>query len=282
MTDPIGLGTPRGPGFQQVPISWQPPAAAVPERAAGRRRGALASATLVALLAGGLAGGAAGWYAGRPGEEPRSAALPRSAAGPVPTLAGLSGTAAMVLPSVVSVEARRGSGSGFAIDQVGHVLTNAHVVEDTDTATVILHDGRRLSARVIGSDEAYDLAVLQVEPGSGLIPAMLARSADVRVGDQVLAIGSPLGLAGTVTSGIVSALDREVRLGNGGGKQTALQTDASINPGNSGGPLVNVRGEVVGVNTVIATLSRRGGNIGIGFAIPVDRAASVAERIIRD
>jgi putative serine protease PepD len=123
--------------------------------------------------------------------------------------------------------------------------------------------------------------VLQVEPGSGLIPAMLARSADVRVGDQVLAIGSPLGLAGTVTSGIVSALDREVRLGNGG-KQTALQTDASINPGNSGGPLVNVRGEVVGVNTVIATLSRRGGNIGIGFAIPVDRAASVAERIIRD
>ncbi|GAA0979547.1 hypothetical protein GCM10009555_044560 [Acrocarpospora macrocephala] len=282
MTDPIGLGTPSGPGFQQVPIEWRPVARAVPERPEERRRrGALASATLVALLVGGAAGGAAGWLAGRPGEEQRAVALPRSAAGPLPSAGSLSGTASTVLPSVVSVEAGSGSGSGFAIDQIGHVLTNAHVVDDADSVTVILHDGRRLSARVIGSDEAYDLAVLQVEAGSGLVPAMLARSADVRVGDQVLAIGSPLGLAGTVTSGIVSALDREVQLGNGG-RQTALQTDASINPGNSGGPLVNVRGEVVGVNTVIATLSRRGGNIGIGFAIPVDRAASVAERIIRD
>ncbi|GAA0401428.1 hypothetical protein Acor_38530 [Acrocarpospora corrugata] len=283
MTDPIGLGTPSGPGFRQAPIEWRPAARAVPDRLEPpRRRGALAAATLVALLVGGAAGGAAGWFAGRPGEEPRAAvALPRSAAGPVPTAGGLSGTAATVLPSVVSVEAGRASGSGFAIDQAGHVLTNAHVVDDAGSVTVILHDGRRLSAQVVGTDAAYDLAVLQVAAGSGLIPAMLARSADVRVGDQVLAIGSPLGLAGTVTSGIVSALDREVTLGSGG-RQTALQTDASINPGNSGGPLVNVRGEVVGVNTVIATLSRRGGNIGIGFAIPVDRAASVAERIIRD
>jgi len=148
--------------------------------------------------------------------------------------------------------------------------------------SVVLDDGRRLPAEVVGTDEAYDLAVLAVADPAGLTPATLGRSADVRVGDQVLAVGSPLGLSGTVTAGIVSALDREVRLGNGGGRQTALQTDASINPGNSGGPLVNARGEVIGVNTAIATLRRSSGSIGIGFAIPIDRAASVAERIIRN
>jgi putative serine protease PepD len=150
-----------------------------------------------------------------------------------------------VLPSVVSVEVGRGTGSGFIVDAAGHIVTNAHVVAGASgDVRVVLDDGRRLSAEVVGSDESYDLAVLAVRNASGLTPATLGRSADVRVGDQVLAVGSPLGLSGTVTAGIVSALDREVRLG--GRRQTALQTDASINPGNSGGPLVNARGEVIG------------------------------------
>ncbi|WP_329092162.1 MULTISPECIES: S1C family serine protease [unclassified Streptosporangium] len=289
---PPGLGRPRGPGF----APGDPPSAAQPEAtgpppgpaATARRAGAgrvLVAAALVAMVTGGVAGVAGA----RLTEEERAApvALPRSTAGPVGPSAsagvagGLSGTAAKVLPSVVSVESGRGSGSGFVIDGAGHLLTNAHVLAGGTSVTVVLSDGRRLPATVVGTDEAYDLAVLRVDDARGLVPAELGRSADVAVGDQVLAIGSPLGLAGTVTGGIVSALDRQVRLGGGG--QTALQTDASINPGNSGGPLVNARGEVIGVNTAIATLSRRGaGSIGIGFAIPIDRAAPVAERIIRE
>jgi putative serine protease PepD len=191
----------------------------------------------------------------------------------------MSATAARVLPSVVSVESGSAGGSGFVVDDRGHILTNAHVVDGNATATVVLSDGRRLSARVIGADDDEDLAVLEVRYPGELTPATLGRSAGLSVGDQVLAIGSPLGLSGTVTAGIVSALDREVRLG--GARRTAVQTDASINPGNSGGPLVNARGEVVGVNTAIAA-GRGGGNIGIGFAIPIDRAAPIAERIIRN
>ncbi|TMR08298.1 trypsin-like serine protease, partial [Nonomuraea turkmeniaca] len=204
---------------------------------------------------------------------------PRAAPAPSASLTGLSATAARVLPSVVSVEVGRGGGSGFVVDARGHILTNAHVVSGYDNVTVILNDGRRLPAQVIGEDDDEDLAVLEVSYPGDLTPATLGRSSDLAVGDQVLAIGSPLGLSGTVTAGIVSARDREVRLG--GARRTAVQTDASINPGNSGGPLVNVRGEVVGVNTAIAA-GRGGGNIGIGFAIPIDRAAPIAERIIRN
>ncbi|MFI6510271.1 S1C family serine protease [Streptosporangium sp. NPDC050855] len=260
-------------------------APAVPVRKGSGRL--LAAAVLVAALTGGAAGVAGGRLA--VGDEAAPAALPRAAAAPpVPsgspgTAGGLSGTAARVLPSVVSVESGRGAGSGFVIDGSGHLLTNAHVLAGSAAGagvTVVLDDGRRLPAAVVGTDEAYDLAVLRVDDARGLTAAVLGRSADLAVGDQVLAVGSPLGLAGTVTGGIVSALDRQVRLGGRG--QTALQTDASINPGNSGGPLVNARGEVVGINTAIATLSRRGtGSIGIGFAIPIDRAVPVAERIIR-
>jgi putative serine protease PepD len=192
---------------------------------------------------------------------------------------GLSATAAQVLPSVVSVEAGRGGGSGFVVDARGHVLTNAHVIRGESEVTVVLNDGRRLPARVLGADFDEDLAVLEVDGAANLPAATLGRSGELAVGDQVLAIGSPLGLSGTVTAGIVSAVDREVRLG--GSTRRAVQTDASINPGNSGGPLVNARGEVVGVNTAIAA-GRGGGNIGIGFAIPIDRAAPIAERIIRN
>jgi putative serine protease PepD len=236
------------------------------------------AAALVAAATG-AAAGVAGARLSEGSEPAPAAALPRVAPAPSASLSGLSATAARVLPSVVSVAAGRGGGSGFVVDDRGHVLTNAHVVSGRDDVAVILNDGRRLAARVVGEDEDEDLAVLQVSVPGGLTPATLGRSGDLSVGDQVLAIGSPLGLSGTVTAGIVSALDREVRLGSA--RRTAVQTDASINPGNSGGPLVNARGEVVGVNTAIAA-SRGGGNIGIGFAIPIDRAAPIAERIIRN
>ncbi|HEX2317253.1 MAG TPA: trypsin-like peptidase domain-containing protein, partial [Thermomonospora sp.] len=225
------------------------------------------------------AGAVGGWAAGDQAPPP----LRQSAAGPVNGAGDLSDMAARVQVSVVSVEVRtgtsRGTGSGFVLDRSGHVLTNAHVVDGGGEVTVVLPDRRRLAARVVGADGRQDIAVLAIDPSDSPPPLVMGRSADVRVGDPVLAIGSPLGLAGTVTGGIVSALDREVRLGNAA-SSLVLQTDASINPGNSGGPLVNARGEVVGVNT--AMLSRGGsGSIGIGFAIPADRAVDTAQRLIR-
>ena len=172
------------------------------------------------------------------------------------------------------------SGSGFVLDDRGHVITNHHVVEGATTVRLQLASGRSLSAVVVGSRASDDIAVLQVEDPSDLDPAVLGSSADLVIGESVIAVGSPLGLQGTVTGGIVSALDREASLG-GQAAQRMIQTDAPINPGNSGGPLVDLDGRVVGVNTAIATLGGQGsGSIGIGFAVPIDRAVDVAERII--
>jgi putative serine protease PepD len=286
-----GLGRPRGPDFRQgtIPVQAAVPVPAVPRPPAGsppppRRGRVLVTAALVAALTGGAAGlaGAAAFRDGEPVALPRAVpAVPGGTPSATPggNLSGLSATAAAVLPSVVSIEAGRAGGSGFVVDERGHILTNAHVVRGQYDVTVVLSDGRRLSARVLGSDDDEDLAVLELTSTARPPAATLGRSADLAVGEQVLAIGSPLGLAGTVTAGIVSATDREVRLGSA--YRTAVQTDASINPGNSGGPLVNARGEVVGVNTAIAAV-RGGGNIGIGFAIPIDRAAPIAERLIRN
>ncbi|KAB2339633.1 S1C family serine protease [Actinomadura rudentiformis] len=287
----FGLGEPRGPDFVAPPptpvwpvdTSPAPAPPPVPESAPARRASRImVAAILAAALTGGVAGAAGGLLTG----DREAGPLAQSTAGPANGAGDLSDVAARVQPSVVSIEVRsgssRGTGSGFVIDRAGHILTNAHVVEGGGTATVVLADRRRVTARLLGADRANDLAVLSIAASDSPPPLAFGRSADVRVGDPVLALGSPLGLAGTVTSGIVSALSREVRLGDGD-RQTALQTDASINPGNSGGPLVNARGEVVGVNTAIATLSRggSGGSIGIGFAIPVDRAVDGAQRIIR-
>jgi putative serine protease PepD len=159
------------------------------------------------------------------------------------------------------------------------VLTNHHVIENSSTLRLQLSTGRTVRAVVVGSSEANDIAVLRADP-SALTPARVGQSSALRIGQPVLAVGSPLGLQGTVTAGIVSAVDREARLG-GQAAQQLIQTDASINPGNSGGPLVNLDGQVVGVNTAIATMGgRASGSIGIGFAVPIDRAADVAERII--
>jgi len=168
------------------------------------------------------------------------------------------------------------AGSGVIVNAAdGYILTNHHVVENADEITVTLVDDRSLEARVIGSDAGSDIAVLQVEPGN-LAEMALGDSDDVRVGDFVLAIGNPFGLQHTVTSGIVSGLGRTGI--NPEGYEDFIQTDASINPGNSGGALVNLNGELIGINSAI--LSGSGGNIGIGFAIPVNMARSIMDQLV--
>jgi putative serine protease PepD len=217
----------------------------------------------------------------------------------------LSEAAASVLPSVVSIQVEAGeaagSGSGIVISEDGQILTNNHVVAaaaDGGQLTVAFSDGERADAEILGRDPASDLAVIQAQDVDGLTPATLGSSADLNVGDTVLAIGSPLGLDGSVSAGIVSALHRAISLQGeqspfGNGQQVvdnavidAIQTDAAINPGNSGGALVNAEGEVVGINTAIASLAQgtsgQGGSIGLGFAIPIDSARDIAAQLVED
>jgi putative serine protease PepD len=189
--------------------------------------------------------------------------------------------AAAVLPSVVDVSAGSARGSGFAIDDEGHIMTNSHVVEGFSRVQVRMTDGRQTAARVVGTDPTTDVAVLEIA-GSPPPAATLGVSTALRIGQPVIAVGAPLGLTSTVTAGIVSATDRTARLGPGLSSELQMvQTDASINPGNSGGPLANLEGQVVGMNTAIATVGGpEAGSIGIGFAVPIDRAATVARQII--
>jgi putative serine protease PepD len=239
----------------------------------------LLAGLLIAAVAAG-SGGAAGWYASLWANAPTG--TPRLAAdATVPE--ALVGAAEEALPGVVSVEVvgedEASSGSGFVIDDQGHIMTNNHVVASGGRITVVGQDGAERTARLVGRVARTDIAVLRVTDGAeAMRPLTLGRSTELKVGEPVLAVGSPLGLSGSVTAGIVSAVDRQVRMGNAG-RQSAVQTDASINPGNSGGPLVNARGQVVGVNTAIATLEGNG-SIGIGFAIPIERAAQTAQEII--
>ncbi len=204
----------------------------------------------------------------------------------------VAGIAARVLPSVVSIETMSkdggGSGSGFVIDPNGYLLTNNHVVADAITIKVILNDGREYAAKILGRDESYDLAVLKIKT-TGLKALQFGDSNKVQVGDSVIAFGSPLGLSGTVTQGIISAKDRPVTAGDENSSTSfisALQTDAAINPGNSGGPLVDATGAVIGVNSAIASLGSalgsQSGSIGLGFAIPINQARKTADQLIRD
>jgi putative serine protease PepD len=281
-----GLGRPRGPRFRRpgsplLPGEYGRPAGAAPAvpSTAARARRWIATAVVVAAVAVLAVGGYRLWNRTQVESfEPERQAVAGAPAG------SLRDVAAAVLPSVVEVQVRGatrrpGSGSGFVVDSNGHVLTNAHVVEGAATLQVTFSTGETTDAQLVGASLEEDLAVLQVPLPAGVRPLPLGRSQDVRVGDDVLAVGSPLGLSGTVTAGIVSAVDRQVTIGNR--TVTALQTDASINPGNSGGPLVGMSGQVVGVTTTIATLPGSDRSIGIGFAIPVDRAADVARRIIQ-
>ncbi|WBB82000.1 trypsin-like peptidase domain-containing protein [Micromonospora sp. WMMD882] len=280
-----GLGEPRGPWFVSpgpVPDGGWPrgrPSGDGPQRPRGGWPGrTLAAAAAVVALSTASGAVAGGWVAGL--DDP--VGPPAASAAPVP--AELVTAAERTVPGVVSVlvgagRGRSATGSGFAVDDQQHIITNDHILArgTGGAVTVELPDGRRLPAEVVGREPRSDLAVLRVPPSAGLAPLPLARPGATRVGEPVLAVGSPLGLPGTVTAGIVSALDRQVRLGDN--RHTAVQTDASINPGNSGGPLVNARGEVVGVNTAIATIDGNG-SIGIGFAIPIEQVQQTADTII--
>ena len=208
--------------------------------------------------------------------------------------------AATMLPSTVQViaeydgKAAGATGSGFVLDRQGHVITNNHVVasaaSDDGPIEIVDQNGEHHDATIVGRSAVYDLAVLFVKEARGLPPASLGRSQAMRVGDSVVALGSPLGLSSTVTSGIISALNRPVTTGESNSDSSyinAVQTDAAINPGNSGGPLVNLRGQVVGVNSAIATTGGsslgggQAGNIGVGFAIPIEQVQITADQILR-
>ena len=273
-----------------------------PQRARGLGTGAAVLAT--ALLAG-TAGGVAG---ARYADEPAALTNPSASLGTGGSSGAsvdrapdsVAGIAAQVMQSTVSIAVRapggNGTGSGVIISEEGYILTNNHVVEsaaDGGEITVTLDAGEReLPADIVGRDPVTDLAVLRVRTDRSLPAATLGRSSQLVIGDPVIAIGSPLGLSGTVTTGIVSALNRTVDVPSSDGARNplfnAIQTDAAINPGNSGGALVNADGEVIGINSAIATLGGGGlggepssGSIGVGFSIPIDEARSVAEEIIR-
>lgn len=172
---------------------------------------------------------------------------------------------------------QQGLGSGVIVSEDGYIVTNNHVIEGADEVTVMLHDRHELKAEIVGRDKDTDLAVLKVK-SQNLVPAPLGNSDEVAVGQWVLAIGTPMNLRQSVTAGIISAMGRSVGI-TGGGFEEFLQTDAAINPGNSGGPLVNLRGEVIGINTAIKSVN--GGFMGIGFAIPSNMVRSVMDQIVK-
>ena len=175
-------------------------------------------------------------------------------------------------------EGRRGTatGSGFVIDRGGDIVTNAHVIDGAVKVTVQLADKKTVDARVVGRDTSSDLALLKIDPdGLALQPLELGSAKDTQVGDPVIAIGNPFGLDRTLTTGVVSALQRQITAPNGFQITDVIQTDAAINPGNSGGPLIDAAGRVIGINSQIETGSGAGGNVGIGFAVPIDTAKQV-------
>ena len=176
----------------------------------------------------------------------------------------------------------RSLGSGFVIDKSGHIVTNYHVVAGAVNVNVSFSNDEAVRAKIVGVDSTTDLAVLKVNtPPRGLTPLRFGRSSSVRVGDAVVAIGNPFGFERSMTSGIVSAIGRVLQAPNNLTIDNAIQTDAPINPGNSGGPLLNARAEVIGVNTQIRTDTTTQGNVGVGFAVPVDTVRSVTEQILR-
>jgi len=175
-----------------------------------------------------------------------------------------------------------GEGSGFVIDKAGHIVTNYHVVQNAQEVEVTFSGGDSVTATVVGVDPSTDLAVLEVElPANALTPLPLGDSDEVQVGDEVVAIGNPFGLDRTVTKGIVSALQRQITAPNGFTIDEAIQTDAAINHGNSGGPLIDTQGEVIGVNSQIETGGVSEGNVGVGFAVPVNTVKDVAAQLIQ-
>jgi S1-C subfamily serine protease len=256
---------------------------------AKRRRGLrVAGLVLAVALVSGLAGGVAGVVATREdaGSGQRAGAAVTEAERAREQLQGVLGA---VLPAVVKVEARtdtgKATGSGVIFGASGYVLTNAHVVDEARSLSVTLSTSEPLRARLVGRDVGYDLAVLRVRR-AGLPVAQFGRSADLRVGDPAIVVGSPFGFQGSVTTGVVSALHRVVNVpdgqGVGDGRELidAIQTDAAINPGNSGGALADTSGRVVGISTAIATNGDAESNAGVGFAIPIEDALEVARALV--
>ena len=279
--DGSGYGPPTPP--QDAPAA-KPPVGRVRKRTVAL----IACGSLVLGVGGGVAGA---WAYDE--LAPSNASIQVASGEPVERAQdSVAAVAAAVMPSVVSIEAAVGgvgasTGSGFIIREDGYILTNNHVIEGADDITVVMSDGTEVAADLVGATSDYDLAVLQIE-ADGLTPVTFADSAEVVVGDQTIAVGSPLGLESTVTTGIVSALHRPVTAGGGESAPAfidAIQTDAAINPGNSGGPLLNANGEVIGVNSAIAALpgatqASGAGSVGLGFAIPSNQAQRTAEQII--
>ncbi|WP_328873682.1 trypsin-like peptidase domain-containing protein [Streptomyces sp. NBC_00287] len=276
--------------------------AAVPSKDQRRKKAKrllLTGALLLALVSGGV-GGAVGAYLERNGgvgevELPQAGNEPT---GRAPD--SVAGIAARALPSVVTLHVsgaeEQGTGTGFVLDGRGHILTNNHVVQPAGSGgeiTVTFHSGDTAKATVVGRDSGYDLAVVKVTGVSGLSPMTLGNSDNVQVGDPVVAIGAPFDLAGTVTSGIISAKERPITAGGESGDASdvsyvdALQTDAPINPGNSGGPLLDAKARVIGINSAIRSADSgsdldggQAGSIGLGFAIPINQGKRVAEELI--
>jgi putative serine protease PepD len=248
-------------------------------------------AALVAAVALALASGAAGAYAVTSMEGDAAVTSSTTATTSVSSDAdsSLAAVAAAAEESVVSIKVRsagqEAEGSGVILSSDGLIVTNYHVVEGTRSGIAVeLSDGRTVTAGVVGTDPATDLAVIQADGVSGLQAASFGDSDQLQVGDTVLAIGNPLGLEGSVTAGIVSALHRSLGGDDGGGQDgvtisDAIQTDATINPGNSGGALVNAAGEVVGILTANATVSEDAGSIGVGFAIPSNQVMRVVSQL---
>ncbi len=285
---------PTPPPTQPYPVTERAPRGKVP----GWMWPAVALTALILGLTGGaLSGALVARDGGGPGEVLR---VERRDAPPLPAdNASIASVADKVLPSSVQIvaefegEAQGATGSGFVIDKSGHVITNNHVVaeadEDDGPIEIIDHNGNHMKATVVGRSTVYDIAVLKSEKAKSLKPAAIGSADQMRVGETVIAIGSPLGLSATVTSGIVSAVNRPVTTGEGENDNSyinAVQTDAAINPGNSGGPLVNLQGEVVGVNSAIASLgsplaSDQGGSIGVGFAIPIEQVQITTAQILK-
>jgi len=293
-----GAGTP-GIGPQPPAPPSTPTQQPAPNGPRPRKPRTVLTVVTAAVLAATLASGGTA-YLLRDDAAPGSAGVDTG----IPQVPGVSSAvdgspdweavAAATRPSVVAIDVQvaqgEAAGSGVILDVEGRILTNNHVVEGATSAQVMLWDGRIYEARVVGTDPPTDLAVLQIaEPPEDLTPATLGTSADLAVGEPVMAVGNPLGLDNTVTTGIISALDRPVAASSQSSSSTsvtnAIQIDAAINPGNSGGPLFDEQGLVIGITSSIATLSGGGGasgSIGLGFAIPIDLATTVADQLIAD
>jgi putative serine protease PepD len=302
---PVGqYGTQQYPyGMHQQPQQTQQYAQPWPGYASGQApqqkkpgRGLVTGVAALALVCGLVGGGVGGFVGYQLGGDSSTGASALDGSKPARSAStapqgSVQQVAQKVLPSVVQIQISSaqgsGEGSGIVLSSDGLILTNNHVAEGAQSGrlTALFHDNRTAPVRVVGTDPKSDLAVVKADI-TGLTPAELGRSDDLPVGSQVVAIGSPFGLSGTVTSGIISAKDRPVRAGGESGSQdtvlNALQTDAAINPGNSGGPLVDMDGRVVGINSAIyspGSGQEQAGSVGLGFAIPIDQARRIANEL---